>query len=86
MIDAEYKALRCELWRKQGSDKRTSLYAVVLDKTIIAGCVKVVMFALVKESNEGLMSLIKLVMNCWNDFFAFVGLILLIPINASYLL
>ena len=44
------------------------------------------MFALVKESNEGLMSLIKLVMNCWNDFFAFVGLILLIPINASYLL
>ena len=55
-------------------------------KTIIAGCVKVVMFALVKESNEGLMSLIKLVMNCWNDFFAFVGLILLIPINASYLL
>tara|TARA_B100001094_G_C18020995_1_gene715085 strand:+ start:103 stop:297 length:195 start_codon:yes stop_codon:yes gene_type:complete len=37
-------------------------------KTIVAGCVKVVMYALVKESNDGLMSLMKLVMHCWNDF------------------
>ena len=32
LTDAEYKALRCELWRKQGSDNRTAPYSVVLGK------------------------------------------------------
>ena len=55
-------------------------------KTIVAGCVKVVMYALVKESNDGLMSLMKLVMNCWNDFLvAFDGVIWITSIKGNTL-
>ena len=32
LTDAEYKVLRCKLWRKQGSDNRTAPYSVILGK------------------------------------------------------
>ena len=32
LSDADYKALRCELWREQGSDRRSAPYSVVLNK------------------------------------------------------
>ena len=32
LSDTDYKALRCELWREQGSEKRSAPYSVVLNK------------------------------------------------------
>ena len=32
LSDADYKILRCELWREQGSDRRSAPYSVVLNK------------------------------------------------------
>ena len=31
LSDTDYKALRCELWREQGSEKRSAPYSVVLN-------------------------------------------------------
>ena len=32
LSDADYQALRCEIWREQDSDRRSAPYSVVLNK------------------------------------------------------
>ena len=59
LSDADYQALRCEIWREQDSDRRSAPYSVVLNKTISAGReasgqVASIMYALLKMSRNGL--------------------------------